>query len=169
MANRAVPIALNKKNMSNAERKAREKAEERLRTGTDKIKPPKWLTKEGKREFRRLAKLLMEIDLITNLDVDFLAVFANTLVAYQEVNEQIRMDGLTAIYTTKTGAENIVAHPLLTQRKQLADQIRLMGGELGLTPSSRAKLAMMPKEEKEEPTAFDQLFGNVTPLRRDAR
>ncbi len=165
---KAVPISVNKKNMSKAEREGRAKAEARLNSGTDKVKPPKWLTKKAKKEFRRLAKLLLEIDLVTNLDVDLLAVYANTLVAYQEVDAAIREQGQTRIHINKFGAENLVAHPLLTQRKQLADQLRMLAVEFGLTPSARAALAL-PKHEEKAPTEFDSLFGNVVPMRREAR
>lgn len=171
MPRQAVPIALNQKKMAREERQRREKAEERLRTGTDKVKPPKWLTPEGKKEFRRLAKLLLEVDLVTNADVDMLAVLANTIVTYQEADAAIREQGLTVTECTRYG-EKEVAHPLLAQRRQLADQIRALAGEFGLTPSARARLAMhLPKEEAKEPTAFEQLFGNVVPMqkRREAK
>jgi P27 family predicted phage terminase small subunit len=168
MARKAVPIALNKKNMSNTERKTREAAEARLRTGSDKVKPPSWLTREAKREFRRLAKMLLDVELVTNLDVDLLAMFANTLVCYREMDAEIREQGLMATYTNKAGAENTIPNPLLSHRKQLGDQLRMLAAEFGFTPSARAKLAL-PKPEEKEPTAFEQMFGNVVPLRRDAK
>lgn len=165
---KTVPINVNKGNMSNTERKAREKAEARLRTGTTKVKPPRWLSKEAKKEFRRLAKMLIELDLIDNLDVDLLAVLANTIVAYQEVSATLAQDGRIIEYTNKAGATNIVSHPAVAQQKQLADQIRMLANEFGLTPSARAKLAL-PRGDTPEPTAFDEMFGDVLPFRRDAR
>jgi P27 family predicted phage terminase small subunit len=165
---RAVPIGVNKKNMSNSERAAREKAEARLRTGTKNIKPPRWLSKDTKKEFRRLTKGLLEIDLVDNLDVDLLAVLATAIVAYRDVTSILEKDGRFTEYTNKAGATNLMNHPAVAQQKQLADQIRMLANEFGLTPSARAKLAI-PREKEPEQTEFDKLFGNVVPMRRDAR
>ena len=165
---KTVPIAVNKKKMSNSERAARETAEARLRAGAKKLRCPSWLSPEAKKEFRRLAKMLQRLDVVCDLHSDLLAVFANTLVAYREVDEAIRRQGLTVFYTNKAGAKNEIPNPLLSQRKQLGDQLRMFGVEFGLTPSALAKLAL-PKEPPQEPSAFEQMYGDIIPLRRDAR
>lgn len=78
MGRKAKPAKLhlvegNKANISKSVLEARAENEARLRTWTDKVKPPKWLSKDAKREFKRIAKELQEVDLISNVDVDMLA------------------------------------------------------------------------------------------------
>ena len=165
---KTVPIAVNKKKMSNSERAARETAEARLRSGRSKLRAPAWLSKDAKKEFRRLGKMLMELDVVCDLHSDMLAVFANTVVAYREVTKVLEDEGRFTEYTNKFGATNIVSHPAAAQQKQLSDQLRMFGVEFGLTPSALAKLAL-PKDPPKEPSEFDKLFGNVVPMRRDAR
>ena len=62
-------------------------------------------------------------------------------------------------YTNKAAETNKVPHPLLTKKKQLHDQMRSLVLEFGLTPSSRARLAM-PKVEKSERSEEEELFGD---------
>lgn len=173
MAHRARPIGAhlatgNPSGLTRAEIAARKKAEARAQAPADKVRPPSWLSAPAKREFKRAAALLVKLGLVTNLDVDLLALYANTLVSYRDVTKQIEEQGRFVEHTNKFGATNKVSHPGVTQQKQLGDQLRMLAGELGLTPSGRAKLAI-PREEPKEQTAFEAMFGDVIPLKREAR
>lgn len=164
MGRRAKPIELmliqGKKHLTKAEIQARRENEKKLRPKADKIKPPKWLSKEARKEFKRLAKELAEIKLLTNVDVDLLAAYCDAYVDYQRCTEIIAAEGLMVEYTNKAAETNKVPHPLLTKKKQLFEQMKAIAAEFGLTPSARAKLAL-PREEEKEPTEFDKMFGDV--------
>lgn len=165
MGRKAKPVKLhvvngNKAKLSKAELEARAAKEARLKVGTDAVRPPGWLSKEGKKEFRRLAKELKAVDLISNLDVDMLAAYCDAYAKYQECTEIIATDGLQVPYTNKAGETNLIPHQLLTKKKQLFDQMKYIAAEFGLTPSARAKLAI-PREEEKEETDFERLFGGV--------
>ena len=167
MGQKAKPVALhlvggNKSCLRKSEIEARKKAEARLRPGTDKVKPPTWLSSQAKREFNRIVKEFgaVEADLLTNVDVDLLATYCDAYVLYQECTKIVAQEGLMVEYTNKAGAENAVPHPLLTKKKAAFDQMRACAIEFGLTPSARARLAL-PKEPDKPATPFESLFGNV--------
>jgi len=165
---KVVPIDANRKHMSRAQREARANAEARLRAPADRVRPPSWLPKDAKKLFRALAKELLPLGLVSNLDVTMLSVFANTLAAYHRLNAILERDGSVIDYTNKGGATNPVSHPAFIQQKQLSDQLRMLASEFGLTTASRARLAI-PQVERKEPDAFEQMFGDVIPSRHDAR
>jgi P27 family predicted phage terminase small subunit len=165
MGRKSKPIHLhllegNKNRLTKEEIEKRAEAEQRLKPKKDKIKPPSWLDKIAKKEFKRLAKELEELDLITNVDVNALAAYCDAYSEYIRCTEIIQEEGLMVEYTNKAAETNKVPHPLLTKKKQLHDQMRSLAIEFGLTPSARARLAMPKKEEKPK-TEEELLFGEL--------
>ncbi|MFA7174935.1 MAG: phage terminase small subunit P27 family [Kiritimatiellia bacterium] len=165
MGRKANPVGLHvikKSHMSNAEIEARKIAEARLRPGSDRVSPPKWLSNEAKKEFRRIVKEFdtVNADLFTNVDVDMLAAYCDAYIEYQRCTEIIAHEGLMVEYTNKAGAENTVPHPLLAKKKQLFEQMKACASEFGLTPSARAKLTL-PREPEKPKSKFERKFGNV--------
>ncbi|WP_198962479.1 phage terminase small subunit P27 family, partial [Geobacillus sp. FJAT-46040] len=98
--------------------------------------------------------------LVTNVDVNALALYCDAYANYVKCSQIIEEEGLMVEYTNKAAETNKVPHPLLTKKKQLHEQMKSLAVEFGLTPSSRAKLAL-PKEEPKQPTPFEQEFGEV--------
>ena len=139
----------------------RKAAEESLKTGADKVKPPQWLCREGKKEFRRLTKQLLEVDMVTNLDVDMLAKYCKELVLYRQTVAIIEAEGLLVEHTNKSGATNTVQHPLLPAKKAMFDTCYKLAQDFGFTPSARAKIAIHKQKDETEPTEFEQKFGDV--------
>lgn len=165
MGRRAVPIDLqiiqgNKNRLTKEEIEERKNAEKRLKASNDKVKPPTWLDNFGKREFRKIVKEMEELDLLTNLDVHALSLYCDAYSQYVECTKVINQEGLMIEHTNKAGETNQVPHPLLTKKKQLHEQIKSLQGEFGFTPASRAKLAI-PREENEEKSGFEKMFGDV--------
>jgi len=161
---KAKPIELhlvqgNPNRLTKAEIEARKEAENSMRPKADKVKPPKWLGKKAKREFKRIVKELEEVGLLTNVDVDMLATYCDAYVEYQRCTEIIEEEGLMVEYTNKAAETNKVPHPLLTKKKQLFEQMKSIAAEFGLTPSARAKIAIPKKEEKVDP--FTAKFGDI--------
>lgn len=162
---KAIPINLqvlngNPNRLTKAEIEARQEAEKKIRAKNDKIRPPTWLDKLAKREFRKIVKEMEELDLLTNLDVHALAIYCDAYSQYVECTKQIDEEGLMVEYTNKAAETNKVPHPLMTKKKQLHEQMRSLATEFGFTPASRAKLAI-PREEPKPKTAFEQRFGEV--------
>ncbi len=165
MGRKAKPIHLhllegNRSRLTKQEIEERVEAEKKLRPNKDRVRPPVWLDSIAKKEFKRIAKELDELDLVTNIDINALATYCDAYSDYIECTKIIKEEGLMVEYTNKAAETNRVPHPLLTKKKQLHEQMKTLAVEFGLTPSSRAKISM-PKEEPKEPSEFDREFGNV--------
>jgi len=155
-------IAMNgRKNLTKAEIEARRAAENRIKPKSHRIRPPDWLGDDAQQEFKRIIKEMKDLEVITNVDVDALAVYCDAYVNYIECTRIIDNEGIMVNIKDQDG--NITSsypHPLMSKKRQLAEQMKAMATELGLTPSARAKIAM-PKEKPKQKTAFDERFGGV--------
>ncbi|WP_077616920.1 phage terminase small subunit P27 family [Caenibacillus caldisaponilyticus] len=165
MGRKAIPIELqlingNKNRLTKSEIEQRREAEKKIKPKSNKVKPPAWLNDVAKKEFKRIVKEMQELEILTNVDVDALALYCDAYASYIECTRIIDEEGMMVEYTNKAAETNKVPHPLLTKKKQLAEQMKALATEMGLTPASRAKLAM-PKEQPKEPTEFERLFGDV--------
>jgi len=120
----------------------RKEHENRMQGNTDKIEPPKHLLKKQKEEFEKIASELLDLGIISNLDVDALSRYIEAKTEHQRLGPVIRklnpVDDLDA-YTK-----------LNRTRKQLSDECRSYANDLGLTITSRLKL-VIPKTEDDKP------------------
>ena len=122
-----------RKHLTKAEIEARKNAE--VVAPNDKVKPPSYLTPEQKKKFRKIAKELLEIKLIANVDCDALARLLIAQDQYIEITQQIRATPLmedAPVYETKT------------------KQCRQGASDFGLTVSSRCRL-VVPKPQQQKP------------------
>ena len=75
----------NKSHLTNEEIEKRQEQEEKLkRLPKDKIRPPTWLSKDGKSIFKKIVKELDAVDILANIDNYNLAILANSLEKYIE-------------------------------------------------------------------------------------
>ena len=81
-----------RKHLTKAEIEARKNAE--VVAPNNKVKPPSYLTPEQKKKFRKIAKELLEIKLIANVDCDALARLLIAQDQYIEITQQIRCSGI---------------------------------------------------------------------------
>lgn len=165
MGRKAMPIDLlliqgNKNRLTKSEIEQRQASENKVKPNTDKVKPPIWLDAVAKKEFKRLVAELVQVDLISNVDVNALATYCDAYSDYVQCTKIIHEEGLMVEYTNKAAETNKVPHPLLTKKKQLHEQMKSLATEFGLTPSARAKIAI-PKKEEKEPSALERMFGDV--------
>ncbi|TGA95622.1 phage terminase small subunit P27 family [Sporolactobacillus shoreae] len=107
--------------------------EKKLQMRAENVKPPAWLPTAAKKEFKRLAELLLEVELINEADIDHLALFCDAYAQYIQYTKEIKSMGLWV-----DGKSN----PLIMRKKDAAAQMRSFGADLGLSPSARAKLAI---------------------------
>lgn len=163
MGKQASPMSLQVlKNNSNRYTKsqinARKKAENSLKIAKNKLKPPKWLGEIATAEFRYIVKETQDIELLTNLDVHNLALYCNVYEQYILMSARIAQDGFI-VEANKSSETVIASHPLLLRQHQLMDQLRKLQGDLGLSPSSRAKMAIMKAEINQPKDSVEERFG----------
>ncbi|SHH06053.1 phage terminase small subunit P27 family [Tepidibacter thalassicus] len=127
-----------KKHLTKKEIEERKNTE--VKAPADNVESPSYLPKELQEEFNRIAKELINIGIMSNLDCEALARFLIAEYQYQKVvKKAIRMS-----------PENEKYYGLLLMQEKLFKMARQAAGDLGLTISSRCKL-VIPKSEDEKP------------------
>lgn len=163
----------NQKNLTKSE--IEERRQQEVKAPADKIRAPSYLPKDLRRDFKKIADQLVEIGIMSNLDIDALcryliarklylqvtdALINRSPVAQNEVVEEDKVDGeLIRNVTIKESASGIYSDLLINQDK-LFKQCRQAASDLGLTISSRCKL-VVPKKEEPKETDFEKRFGDL--------
>ncbi|WP_270996980.1 phage terminase small subunit P27 family [Listeria seeligeri] len=126
-----------KKNVATLKKRAEQ--EEKMKMKTDKLRPPKWLTKEGKEAFLFIVEELNEIELLGNADIYTIALFADFYSQYVKYKSIVKSTG-----NWIRGKPN----PYISKMDNAAKQIRAFGSDLGLSPQSRVRLAIKLAEQE---------------------
>lgn len=141
-------IAKGNKHLTKAEIEQRKNSE--VKAKSDNIKPPKNLTKDEKKEFKKIANELIELDIMANIDCNSLAMYVRAFSNYTKVSDKlIELDPLV-------GFEEYNKLSILEDRH--AKQCRSHAIDLGLTISSRCKLVVPKPPEEPKKNKFSK-FG----------
>lgn len=127
----------NRRTKEQLNRRADNEKKLQMRALAENIKPPSWLPSMAKKEFKRLVKLLLEVELINEADIDHLAMFCDAYAQYVTYDKEIKNTGLWV--ETPQGKK---PNPFIMRKKDAAAQMRTFGSDLGLSPSARARLAI---------------------------
>ena len=121
-----------------------------------KIPPaPRTLCKAGKREFRRMAKVLAEMRVMTVADRDALELYAANYVRRLDALERVEAEGMV-VYVGENAYP--MPNPFLTiAQKCEKDMIKILA-EFGCTPSSRTRVKIEAPKSGRDADA-DRLFG----------
>lgn len=119
-------------------------------------KCPKWLDKEAKREWKRLASELEKVGLLTQIDGSIFAAYCQSwslfVAAQKAINEYQKTENkLTVTYTNTLGASNEVPLPEIAIAEKALKQLKAFCTEFGLTPASRTRIDVKPLEGKADP------------------
>lgn len=128
-------VANGRKHMTRAEEDARRDAEVRV-PPPEKAKPPKWLPKELRREFKALGSQLLAVGLYTDLDADNLGRY---LIAHREwlaATAEVQ----AALNAVPRSVEAVDAWGKIQER--YFKQARNCANDMGLTVSSRCRLVL---------------------------
>lgn len=115
---------------------------------------PRWLSKEGKSEWRYVANLLHEAGLLTKLDRMALAAYCEAVAVFRKMSEILAETGA---YATRTHNDNLIQSPEVQLRNKAMDQMLKFMTEFGMTPSSRTRFAT--DEPEVDPAA--ELFSHI--------
>ncbi|WWU66125.1 phage terminase small subunit P27 family [Clostridium baratii] len=161
-----------RKHLSKAEIEERKNTE--IKAKNDKVKPPNYLSKNLKKEFKNISKELIEIGIMTNLDIDCLARFLISQNEYLKITKAVEARGPTKFIEVEekdkegnvTERKNLeVIDPmyesLLIMQNRVFTQCRQAASDLGLSISSRCKL-VLPKlrEDNNLKSEGQQRFGD---------
>jgi len=118
---------------------------------SDELKPPKELSKEAKKEWRRLVKLYRElnISILNDLDLGLLAAYCESRAVFIEAQKMWQTGEL--YYTDKKGERRENPWIKIMDREGL--NIAKYGEQLALSPVGRARIgtAKAKKELEDDP------------------
>ena len=152
MARPRQPIELvkakGKKHLTKSEIKKREKSE--LKVDLKDVTVPDYLPSNLKKEFEDVARKLLKIGIMTELDEDCLARYLLSKQSYllytSMLNKAIKKNNLSEM------------EKITTMQDKAFKQCRACANDLGLTIGSRCKLVMPVAEEKPKENKFSK-FG----------
>lgn len=105
---------------------------------------PKWLGREGRKEYRNAARLLVQLRVLTEADAMALAAYAHQYEKWREAEDAVAIEG-TVLVSEKGGA-------YINPRQNVANvalrNMRSIMSEFGMTPSSRTRIQAQPEEEQ---------------------
>ena len=112
-----------------------------LNKAEPKVKPyaptcPRWLKKDAKTEWRRIAPILFNIGVLTAIDRAALAGYCQAWGRWVEAEAKVKERG----EVVKTSNGNIVQHPYLAVANRAMDNMRKYLIEFGMTPASRSRI-----------------------------
>lgn len=111
-----------------------------------KLRCPSWIPKHGKKLWRRLCPQLMEEGIITEWDITSFEAMCMAYHMMREAQELIASEGLTV---KAERGDTIKKHPAFTLYKENANLYRQFAELFGLSPVSRQRLKIKPKEVDE--------------------
>lgn len=114
-------------------------------------KAPAWLSATARKEWARVAPILVDRKILTDADLGSLQNYCIAIGQVQEAQAALDANGM--FFTGENGA--IRPHPAVRVQNAAMASARLLAAELGLTPVSRSRPAM--NDEPEDNGGFGDL------------
>ncbi len=113
------------------------------------VAAPAWLSDEGRKVFRRLARQLAAIRVIAETDLPLLGLLADQWAVYFESRRFLK-EQKSDVYTLRDADGNVRAimpFPQVSIRNKAALAIARLSAEFGLSPSSRSRVSASTADE----------------------
>lgn len=158
---KAQPLSNTSKNWTKAEIQVKEAAEKKLDSFESlSATPPSSLTKEGKKEYKRVYKLLETLPL-SNLDQQVFIQYCDLVATSRQLKYEINLLESEVIESLEAKNLNIALDKqLTTKRNQLSNyykEIKSHASLIGLTMESRMRL--VPDKAVDDEDEFLKAFG----------
>lgn len=117
---------------------------------TKKIPPcPRHLSKEARKEWRRVSKELFALGVLTVVDRAALAAYCQAWARWVEAEEAMQAPDFKMVATTDKGYQHI--SPWAQVAGQALKQMRAFLTEFGMTPASRSRVTTQAPEKEADP------------------
>lgn len=147
MARASKPVDLQASHLTKEEYNQRKQAEQKLKGNDDLVyKPPKHLSKEGKKLYKFLVNELGASGILNNLDITILETTVESIIRMQECKEIIDTYG---VVTTKEDG-TLIRNPATIIYKDYNAVFNKCCMEIGLSPSARSKLAVLNVKNEQD-------------------
>lgn len=133
-------------NISKQKKMNRKMQEEKIKIDRDALMNgvPSWLSERAAAEYNRVVREAAAIDMLDNLDMSVLAIYADNYDRYLDAAEYLQKNGQT--YEGRSGP---VMSPYVKIAESASNQIMKCSTKLGLATTDRLKLIVPEKESKE--------------------
>lgn len=152
MASNRKPLSQTTRHMTVAEQQEKQQAEDMISAVSSKeiLKPPSWLSKVAKEEWKRILPQLLSIDIVGNLDLANIAGYCQAYANYRKATEALNASNLVMqIIDEESGNAYIKANPWLKAQTDSAVEMRKFADLCGMTISSRLKAATTKLQDKQ--------------------
>ncbi|MEC0670455.1 phage terminase small subunit P27 family [Bacillus haynesii] len=133
--------------ITNEEREERLKQEEKLKDFSPlQEKPPYWLSKMAKNEWRRIYPHIIKMP-ISELDSTLLAIYCNSYAQYRQATADILKNGQVMYEVNSRGEKVKKKNPSVDIMNSMSKEIRGIAGQLGLSLDSRLRIVGLDNED----------------------
>lgn len=146
MAGRKPKPTEQKKLAGNPGKRALNQAEPRLPEFDKPPSPPPYLSVPAKKEWKRVAPLLLTARVLTQGDITALEAYCIQYGVMVEAQKDIKKRGMMI----KQGKGMMLVNPMFEVQQKVLTQMRQFMVEFGLTPSSRSRIHVPPAEKADE-------------------
>jgi P27 family predicted phage terminase small subunit len=112
----------------------------------DDLTPPDWLPEPARDKWSELAPTLSSQGLLTECDLDTLALYCTTWVRWKDAEQALQREGMTT--TAQSGYQQVSPYYTIASKSQA--ELRVLGDRLGLNPSARSRILIQPAESRED-------------------
>lgn len=128
-------------------RNIRAKKEKRLKLDREELKAPNWLSIPAQKEFLRVVEETAKIDILDNLDLAVLAIYADAYTNYIKLSKYIMANGVTGKRENQFGTYEVLS-PYVSAQEKYVKQIFQCSTKLGLATTDRLKLIVPGTEDE---------------------
>lgn len=113
---------------------------------------PKNLCLQAKRIWRKLIPLLDEMGVLSRVDERAIARYCQLTVAFYKASDFVNKVGITHFLEDENGKPTgeVETYPQLDKMLSISDRLLKLEIQFGMTPSARARLTVLPKDEDAE-------------------
>lgn len=132
--------------------KERLESENRLKGNSDNLVAPEFIKVDeiALTKFDELVKELKAVELITNVDVDLLAIYADAWSKYVRSTKMLMMQNMVEEQENKLGAITKMQNPYIKIQQSYAQQLIKLASLFGLSPADRTRIAHLNPTDKNE-------------------
>ena len=109
--------------------------------------PPRAMGKHGRREWRRIAKVLVGLELLTDLDMTLFTAYCHLYEDWYDAQKQVTEFG-TMLQSSRTGG--LYQNPYVAIKRQALRDMKDLSAKFGLSPADRARVLSGTKDEDDD-------------------
>lgn len=146
--------------------KSRLEQEKRLKGNNDNIVAPDFILDDeiALSKFEQLVEELTASEIISNVDVDLLAVYSDAWSKYVNATKMLYLQDMIELQENKLGALSKAINPYVKVQNTYSDKMMKISSLFGLSPADRSKIAHLNPSSKEE--EVDPLMELLSGLKR---